>query len=348
MSTVLVTGGSGFLGAHIIVQLLDAGHRVRATVRRLDKKESVFSVVKAGGADPTALTLCAANLDADAGWAEAMEGCDFVLHVASPFPAASPEDEDDLVRPARDGTLRVLNAAREAKVKRVVMTSSFGAIGYGHPKQKTDFDENDWSQPNAPDMQPYLKSKLLAERAAWEFAERHEGQIELCVINPTGIFGPVLGPDYSTSIGIVKAMLDGAMPFVPRLSFGVVDVRDVAALHVLAMTGPEAAGERFIAVSGEPVSLLSVANFLRSALGAGAAKAPRMELPDLAVRCLAVFVPTLRETVSQLGRERRASSAKARKMLGWRPRSAEEAIAATATSLLELPERSGSQRDLAH
>ena len=336
MSKVLVTGGTGFLGAHIIVQLLNAGHDVRTTLRSLKRRDELFAMIRTGGADPAGLTLVEADLEQDAGWSEAVQGRDFVLHVASPFPAGNPADEEAVIRPARDGTLRVLRAARDAGVKRVVMTSSFAAVGYGHPPRKGPFAETDWSRPDAPDVQPYIKSKIFAERAAWDFIEREGGALELSVINPTGIFGPVLGPDYSSSIGIIKAMLDGRMPFAPRVYFGVVDVRDVAALHLLAMTKPEAAGERFIAVSGEPVSMYSVAAVLRRGLGAVAAKAPRMQLPDFLVRLMARFVPKLREVVPQLGILRRASNAKARRILGWSPRSAEEAVLATAKSLDEL------------
>lgn len=339
MSTVLVTGGSGFLGAHLIVQLLGAGHEVRTTVRDPGRAGSVRDMVRAGGADPSGLAFFKADLGADAGWAEAADGCTFVLHVASPFPPSDPRDEDEVIRPAVDGTLRVLRAARAAGARRVVMTSSFAAIGYGHPPRDGPFDESDWSQPDAPDVQPYIKSKILAERAAWAFIEAEGAGLELSTINPTGIFGPVLGPDYATSIGIVAALLDGRMPFAPRLYFGIADVRDVADLHRRAMTAPEAAGERFIAVSGEPVSLHAVASILRRGLGADGAKVPRFELPDFAVRLLARVLPPLRVFLPQLGIRRRASNAKARSMLGWSPRPAEATLLDTARSLIALKDR---------
>lgn len=337
MSKVLVTGGTGFLGAHIIVQLLDAGHEVRTTLRSMKRRDDVLAMVRNAGADPAALTMFEADLEKEDGWAKAVRGCDFVLHVASPFPAGNPSTEEEVIRPARDGALRVLRAARDAGVKRVVMTSSFAAVGYGHPSHEAPFVETDWSQADAPDVQPYIKSKIFAERAAWDFIDREGGVLELSVINPTGIFGPVLGPDYSSSIGIIKTMLDGHMPFAPRIYFGVVDVRDVAALHIKAMTAPEAAGERFIAVSGEPVSMYSVAAILRRKLGADAAKAPRMQLPDFLVRLMARFLPALRGVVPQLGIYRRASNVKAKRVLGWTPRPSEEAVIATATSLIALP-----------
>ncbi|WP_183482589.1 SDR family oxidoreductase [Martelella radicis] len=336
MSKVLVTGGTGFLGAHILVQLLNEGHDARATIRNMDKKDKLLKMLQAGGARSEALQLFEADLEDDNGWADAMADCDYVLHVASPFPAGSPDDEGALIRPARDGTIRVLQAARAAGVKRVVMTSSFAAIGYGHPSRREAFTETDWSNLDAPDVSAYIKSKILAERAAWKFTELEGKAAELSVINPTGIFGPVLGPDYASSISLIDAMLEGRMPFAPRIFFGVVDVRDVAALHLLAMNAPEAAGRRFIAASGEPVSMIAVAQILRSYLGPEAAKAPRRQLPDWVFKAMARFSPSLRELTPQLGKFRRASNTKAREMLGWSPRSAEETILATARSLLEL------------
>src|SRR6266852_3296250 len=227
MSTILVTGGSGFIGSHSILQLLAAGHRVRTTVRRLQREGEVRAMLKEGGAEPgDRVSFAAADLENDAGWAEAAAGCDFVLHVSSPLPPSVPKHEDELIVPAREGTLRVLRASRDAGVKRVVLTSSFAAIGYGHKVRETPFTEADWTDPNGDDVAPYTKSKTLAERAAWDFLAREGGSLELSVINPVGVFGPVLGPDYSASILLVQKMMDGAMPGAPQLYFGAVDVRD--------------------------------------------------------------------------------------------------------------------------
>ena len=336
MSKILVTGGTGFLGAHILVQLLQAGHDVRSTVRSISRKDDLLSMLKTGGADPEPLSLFEADLEDGSGWEEAVRGCDYVIHVASPFPAGSPEDETALIRPAREGAIRVLRVSRDAGVKRVVMTSSFAAVGYGHPARDEAFTETDWANPAAPDVFPYVKSKILAEQAAWKFIEMEGAHLELSVINPTGIFGPVLGPDYASSVGLVRAMLDGKMPFAPRVFFGIADVRDVAALHILAMNSPEAAGERFIAVSGEPFPMIAVARILRNHLGPSASKAPRLQLPDTLFRLMARFAPALREVTPQLGKHRRASSAKAVNMLGWSPRRPEETILATAESLIAL------------
>ncbi|HVW69328.1 MAG TPA: aldehyde reductase, partial [Steroidobacteraceae bacterium] len=233
MATVLVTGGSGFIGSHIILQLLAAGHRVQTTIRSLNRAGDVRAMLREGGAEPgDRLAFFAADLERDAGWARAAAGCDYVMHVASPFPTATPQHEDELIIPAREGALRVLRASREAGVKRIVLTSSFAAIGYGHAPTQAPFDETTWTDIRGADVGPYMKSKTLAERAAWDFIAREGGGLELSVVNPVGVFGPVLGPDYSTSISLVQRLMAGGMPGCPRLYFGVVDVRDVADLHL--------------------------------------------------------------------------------------------------------------------
>jgi nucleoside-diphosphate-sugar epimerase len=193
MSTVLVTGGSGFIGSHAILQLLAAGHQVRTTVRSMKREADVRAMLKEGGTDANdRLTFAVADLEKDGGWPEAMAGCEYVLHVASPFPKNVPKHEDELIVPAREGTLRVLRAARDAGVKRVVLTSSFAAIGYGHPRQEAPFDEKVWTNTESRGTTAYVKSKTLAERAAWDFIAKEGGSLELSVINPVGVFGPVL------------------------------------------------------------------------------------------------------------------------------------------------------------
>jgi len=334
---VLVTGGSGFIAMHCIVKLLEQGHRVRATVRSLARETQVRATLKAAGADAgERLTFAAADLTADAGWAGAAAGCAHVLHVASPFPLNVPRHEDELIVPAREGALRVLRAARDAGVRRVVQTSSFAAIGYGHPQMPRPFDERDWSIPDGPGTTAYAKSKTLAERAAWDFMAREGGGMELSVVNPVGVFGPVMGADFSTSIEIVKRMLDGQLPAVPRLTFGVVDVRDVADLHLLAMTRPEAAGERFLAVAGQFVSLREIGLMLKRRLGQAARRVPTRELPDWLVRVVSLVDKSVGQVVPELGKSKNGVADKARRVLGWTPRSAEEAVAATAESLVRL------------
>jgi nucleoside-diphosphate-sugar epimerase len=337
MSTILVTGGSGFIGSHSILQLLAAGHQVRTTVRSLKREADVRAMLKEGGAEPgDRVSLIAADLENDAGWSEAVAGCEYVLHVASPFPPKVPKHEDELIVPAREGTLRVLRASRGAGVKRVVLTSSFAAIGYGQKPQNTPFNETTWTDPNGGDVLPYVKSKTLAERAAWDFIAKEGGGIELAVVNPVGVFGPVLGPDYSTSIFLVQRMLDGAMPGCPRLYFGAVDVRDVADLHIRAMTHPAAKDERFLAVAGDFVSILDIAKVLKSRMGAAAKKVPTWQLPNWLVRIAAMRDPAVKQILPELGKMKNATNEKARRMLGWAPRSSEEAIVATAESLVRL------------
>jgi nucleoside-diphosphate-sugar epimerase len=337
MSTVLVTGGSGFIASHCMLQLLAAGHRVRTTVRKLDREPQVRALLKAGGAEPgDALACFAADLERDDGWADAIAGCEYVLHVASPFPPKIPKDENELVTPARDGALRVLRAARDAKVKRVVLTSSFAAIGYGHPAQAAPFDETSWTDPSASDVQPYVKSKTLAERAAWDFIKAEGGALELATVNPVGVFGPVLAADYSTSILIVQRLMDGAIPGCPKLFFGVVDVRDVADLHLRAMTNPAANGERFLAVAGDFMPMRGMAQALKDRLGERARRVPTRELPNWLVRIASMFDPSARQLLPELGKPKNATNAKARRVLGWEPRSNEDSIVATAESLLAL------------
>ena len=335
MSTVLVTGGSGFVGSHVVLQLLNAGDDVRTTVRSLTRETGVRAMLKDAGIAPDgSLSFFAADLERDEGWPEAVTGCDHVIHVASPIPAAAPKTEDELIRPARDGVLRVLRASRDARVKRVVLTSSCGAIYYGHPPQAAAFDETSWTDIGG-EMSAYVRSKAIAERAAWNFMSAEGGSLELSVINPGGIFGPILGPDFSSSIDLVTRLMKG-MPGCPRLYFGVVDVRDVADLHVRAMTHPAAKGERFTATSGDIMSMLAIAAVLRERLGDAARKVPRRELPNWLVRLVALFDRNLKTVVPLLDSTRRATSAKAERMLGWRPRSPEDAIVATAESLIKF------------
>jgi nucleoside-diphosphate-sugar epimerase len=337
MSTVLVTGGSGFIGSHAILQLLAAGHQVRTTVRSLKREGDVRAMLKQGGAEPDdRLAFVVADLEDDAGWPQAVAGCDYVLHIASPFPPTLPRHEDELIVPAREGALRVLRAARDAGVKRVVLTSSFAAIGYGQEAQQVPFNENNWTNPAAADVQPYAKSKTLAERAAWDFIAREGGSLELSVVNPVGVFGPVLGPDYSTSILLVQRLMDGAMPGCPQLNFGVVDVRDVADLHIRAMTDPAAKGERFLAVAGDFLSIRDIAVILKERMGATARRVPTRQLPDWLVRLAALRDPAVKQIIPELGKPKNATGEKAGRVLGWTPRSREEAIVATAESLLKL------------
>jgi nucleoside-diphosphate-sugar epimerase len=343
MSTVLVTGGSGFLGSHIILQLLGTGHVVRTTVRSLEREAGVRALLEgAGGKPDDRLSFFAADLERDDGWPEAVAGCEYVLHVASPMPPVAPKTEDEVIAPARDGVLRVLRAARDAKVKRVVLTSSCGAIYYGHPLQSAPFDETSWTDLDG-EMSAYVKSKAIAERAAWNFVAAEGGALELSTVNPAGIFGPALGPDYSGSLDLVKRLMNG-MPGCPQLYFGVVDVRDVGDLHLRAMTSPAARGERFIAVAGECMSMLDIAKVLKARLGEAGRKVPTRQLPNWVVRLAARFDPAMQQLIPLLGTIRNATSEKAQRVLHWTPRSREDAVVGTAESLLRLGIVSSSAR----
>lgn len=332
-NTVLVTGGTGFLGTHVIAQLLRAGHAVRTTVRDLGREPELRAALTGAGVDGSAeLTLVTADLSDDAGWADAVQGVRYVLHVASPFPPAMPQSDDDVIRPARDGALRVLRASRDAGVERVVMTSSFAAVGYGHEATDEPFDERTWTNVGAP-LSAYIRSKALAERAAWDFIEADGEGLELAVVNPVGIFGPPLTPDLSASIGLAHQMMT-AMPAVPRLATTVVDVRDAADLHLRAVTHPAAAGERFLASTGEPISFQDVAAELRDAVGLQPTRLP--VLPDDVVREAAKTDPGMAGMVGELGKVRRVSSEKAQTVLDWSPRSNTETLRATAIALQKI------------
>src|SRR4051794_40790274 len=271
---VLVTGGSGFIGAHCIKRLHEDGFRVRTTVRSLAREGEVRDMVGDGP-----LEVVTADLTADDGWAEAVAGCAYVLHVASPFPLAQPKNEDDLIVPAREGALRVLRAAREANVRRVVLTSSFAAIGYGHGHPDTVYDEASWTDVDGGGVSADAEAKTIAERAAWEYVGGEA--LELAVVNPVAVLGPLLGPDASTSIELVKRLLDGSMPGTPKVAYGLVDVRDVADLHVRAMTAPEGAGERFLAIGEDFRWISEIGGGGGGGAPARARRVPKRELPNV-------------------------------------------------------------------
>jgi dihydroflavonol-4-reductase len=304
----------------------------------LKRESDVRAMLKQGRAEPgERLTFFAADLQNDAGWRQAIAGCDYVLHVASPFPATVPKHEDELIVPAREGALRVLRASRDARVKRVVLTSSFAAIGYGQAPQSAPFNETHWTNTTGNDVSAYVKSKTLAEREAWNFIAREGGDLELSVINPVAVLGPILGPDYSTSVLLVQRLMSGTVPGSPAISFGVVDVRDVADLHLRAMTHAAAKGERFLATAGDFMLIRDIALVLKERMGEAGKRVPTRQLPNWLVRLAALRDPAVRQLLPELGKLKNGSNEKAKRLLGWTPRSSEEAILATAQSLLELP-----------
>ncbi|ADG10889.1 aldehyde reductase [Caulobacter segnis] len=331
---VLVTGGSGFIAGHCILQLLEQGHFVRSTIRSLAKEGGVRGVLEgAGMVHADRLSFVAADLLRDDGWAEAVAGMDVVLHVASPVLPGRVASEDAVIVPAREGTLRVLRAAREAGVKRVVLTSAFHAVSWGHPHDGHVFTEADWTILDGPGVDAYGKSKTLAERAAWDFIAAEGGGLELTTMLPVAVMGPVMGKDVSGANHIVQRMLDGAMPVVPNLFIPVVDVRDVASAHIMAMTNPAAAGERFLLSNGRALSLKEIGATIRAALGDAARQVPTRALPDFVVRIAARFNAEMRPFLHDLGYAKKTSNDKARRVLGWTPREPREAIVAAATSL---------------
>jgi dihydroflavonol-4-reductase len=331
--TVLVTGGSGFLGGWCLVELLWRGYRVRTTLRDLSREDEVRGMLAAQVDADDRLTIFEADLTSDGGWDQAVDGCQYVLHVASPFPPTPPEDPDELIRPAREGTLRVLRASLRAGVDRVVLTSSSAAAAHSSEPPPSPITEAHWTDLEHPQARPYVQSKVLAERAAWDFMGENEAGDRLAVVLPSAILGPVMSRDLSYSVQAIDRLVKRQMPGIPRLGFSWVDVRDVADLHIRAMTAPQAAGERFLG-AGEFMWLEDVARILRDRLGPAGARVPTRRVPSFVVRGVARFDPALRQIVGDLGRQSIFSTEKARGMLGWSPRPVEETIVDCARSLI--------------
>ncbi|HEY2071867.1 MAG TPA: NAD-dependent epimerase/dehydratase family protein [Rhizomicrobium sp.] len=328
VETVLVTGGTGFIGGWCIVELLKRGYAVRTTMRDPSKEAAVRAIVAAGGASAERLSFCIADLMNDFGWDAAVAGCDRVLHVASPLGGnAAP---DAMLAAARDGTLRVLQAAIRAGVKRVVMTSAAAAARTPMRSRKVS-DETVWANPAEKRFDGYRRSKILAERAAWDFMAGKS--MEFTTILPGAVFGPVLSNEAMSSVQIVAGLLQGRPAAIPKLGFWIVDVRDLADLHIRAMIAPEAADQRFIA-TGDFMWMIDIAKTLRARLGKRAAKVPTRVLPNAVARLLALFSPQLKALAPELGRRNDVTSAKARRMLGFAPRPAADTLADCAESVL--------------
>jgi len=335
--TVLVTGASGFIGTHCVFQLLEQGYQVRGTLRDLDREKLLREVFLKHTQAIDHLEFVQTDLLKDAGWAEAVSGCEYVLHIASPFPSEMPENEDDLIRPARDGTLRVLGAASNANVKRVVLTSSVAAIQGGHAEEARAFDESDWTDLSG-GADAYAKSKTLAEQAAWEYVSNKDANhpLELAVINPSFVMGPLLnGAALGTSATTIKGLLSGAYPGTARISMTMVDVRDVAAAHLAAMTHPKAPGNRYICAS-ELIWLTDVAKVLNKNFAKQGYKISTLQFPDWFVKFYALFDQSVKGEVPNLGKEISISNRKIKDELGIQFRSAEEAVIAMGESLIQL------------
>lgn len=325
MQTVLVTGANGFIGEWCIVALLERGYAVRATLRSLSREPAVRAAVARASDATGRLSFCAADLTKDDGWDEAAAGCDYVLHVASPLGTAN--DPDAFVGPARDGTLRVLAAATKAGAKRAVVTSAAAAA---RPRKGVS-DETIWADPSDPQFDAYRISKILAERAAWDFMA--DKRTELATILPGAVFGPILSKESAGSTSIIARLLRGRPPGIPKIGLWIVDVRDLAELHVRAMEAPEAVGERFLA-AGDFLWMSDIAAVLREKLGKRARKVPTRRLSNPTVRFLSLFAPQLRAIAPLLGVKNELTTAKARRVLGFAPRPARETIVDCAESLI--------------
>lgn len=332
---VLLTGVSGFLGGHLAAALLKAGYEVRGSVRKLSGADAVRSTLARAGAQTDRIEFVELDLTSDRGWAEAVEGCRYLQHTASPFVLRMPKDRDELVRPAVEGTRRAIEAALGAGVERVVLTSSLAAVQYGHGPHPAPFTDADWTKLDGPGVNAYIESKTRAEREAWALMEGAGRRADLAVINPGVILGPLLSQDPGTSATLVQRLLKGGVPAAPRIALSIVDVRDVAEAHVLAMTRPEAAGRRFLLADG-PAEFLELANALRGALPSFARRLPRFALPDWAVRLYGIFDRDVRDNITELGTLKRPDAGLVRALLGrdligWR-----DAAIATGKSLVEF------------
>ncbi len=333
---ILVTGASGFVALHTIIQLLQQGYTVRATLRSLSREAEVRETISKHVQANDRLEILPADLEQESGWNEAMQNVEYVLHIASPFPLFEPKHEDELIVPAVQGTQRVLRAAHQAGIKRVVQVSSNAAISAGHSGENKIFTEADWSDVEK-NIGAYSKSKTLAERAAWDFINGAENlnKMELAVINPPLILGPVPNKNVRTSIELVRTMMLGQVPGVGRIKMGMVDVRDVASAIILAMNTPEAAGNRFLVAADKSMWLKDIADLLYDKYAARGYKINRIQFPSFLVRFIALFDKKISRVTESLDWDYELSNEKAKRILKWTPRSAEESILSMAESLIE-------------
>jgi nucleoside-diphosphate-sugar epimerase len=333
-SPILVTGASGFVAIHTIIQLLEQGYKIRGTIRSLAKEAEVRETISKYVLANDRLEIISADLEQDSGWNEAMNDIDYVLHIASPFPLFIPDHEDELIIPAVQGTLRVLRAAHKARVKRVVQVSSVAAITAGHAGENKVFTEDDWS--NLENISAYPKSKTLAERAAWDFINGTDNtnKMELVTINPPYILGPIPNKSFRTSVELIRTYMLGQVPGVGRIKMDIVDVRDVASAIILAMTTPEAAGNRFLC-SGGVLWLKEIVEILHKEYAQRGYKIPTLQFPSFLIRLIAKFDKKIALVTGSLDWDYELSSEKAKRILKWNPRPNEEAILSMAESLIE-------------
>lgn len=335
--TVLVTGGTGFVGRQLIFQLLQKGYQVKTTIRNLTNKESLISSLKANGIESLEdLSFAQAELTKDDHWEQIMNGCKYVLSVASPVFFDVPQNEQEAIRPSVEGILRVLKFAKKADVKRVVMTSNFGAVGFSHTDTTTQTNEEDWTDIRLKGLSVYEKSKTLAERAAWDFIAREGESLEFVTINPVAILGPSLDAHFSGSFHLLENLLNGSMKVVPNIPLNVVDVRDVADLHIRAMTHPMAKGHRFIASADGQISIQEIATLLKKHLPEVSQKVSSKKLPDWILSFASLFNAKAKEGVMLRNVNRNISNQKAKTLLGWTPiATQEQTILAAVESMVQ-------------
>ncbi|WP_042161481.1 SDR family oxidoreductase [Paenibacillus gorillae] len=333
--TVLVTGGTGFVAGWAIYELIRQGYKVRTTVRSKEKELSVLNMLSGVGIDTSPLSFHIAELTSDEGWDAAMAGVDYVLHIASPLVAGDPDDLDAFVIPARDGALRVLRAAVNANVERVVMTSSLAAATPDISSEDQQVNETFWSDPNDNNLNAYRKSKAIAEKAAWDYMKEHTSKTTLTTVLPGAIFGPILSASVPSSIGVIQKLVQGEGPGHPNIGFEIIDVRDLVDLHIRAMTEPKASGQRYIAVNGY-MMMIEMAKFLKQALGEAGNKIAIQSIPDSVLKDAAKTNPSLASLVPMLGRKFRYTSNKAKSELDWSPRPAEETVLDSANKLIDF------------
>ncbi len=332
---VFVTGGNGFVAGHTIAQLLRQGYQVTTSMRDSSRQQLLQDQLAKADIPSAALTVVQADLLEDAHWHDAMAGCDYVLHLASPLLMHDPKDENDVIQPAVQGTLRILSTAQEVGVKRVVMTSNFGAVGYSHTDRHSIITEESWTNPQQKGLSVYNKSKVLAERAAWDYIASHGHGLELAVINPMAIFGPMLSNKMSAGHQLLQKLINGGMARIPDIQLGIVDVRDVADLHIRAMLSDRAAGQRFLALAGGNMTLLQIAQLVRRERPALSQRTSLTALPTWQLKLAALFSAQAKALLPMAGVYRHASNDKARNLLGWQPRNNEQAVLAAVQSLAD-------------
>ena len=339
MKKIFISGGSGYLALHCIKMAIEKGYQVKTSVRNESKKVEVLNSIKKYLKKPEDLEFCFLDLLKDEGWEESMMGCDILIHIASPFPFKQPKNEQDLIKPAVDGTLRALNAAKKANINRVIITASVASIAFGHNKKNITVSHKDWTNTNSlKGVDAYMKSKTFAEKVAWEFVNKDENtSMKLTTIHPSGIFGAPLGKNISgTSMNFIEQFITGKIPACPNITFGFVDVKDVAKLHIESLTKPESENKRIICSHSEPIEMLEVAKFLRES---GFNKAPSKKLPDFIVKMMALISSDMKSMKTYLGVKTIFDTSQTKEIFDWNPISIKETIVESGMAVKKILEK---------